>query len=168
MVNRTELLRLFARFPEAFWRHDVDMSLHHARKMASVAELAGIKSTFYLMPRGDEYNLFGPEGRDTVSQIINSGHKLGVHTWVPPGQNPETTAYADLELVKLRYPHTFGRRVSFHLPQKNVLWKDIPGIESAYHPRWEGRYFSDSRGKMPDLTGAGGRVQINLHPEWHL
>jgi hypothetical protein len=166
-VNREELLRTFARLPDAFWRHDVDVSLHAARRMATVAQLAGIRSTFYLMPRGDEYNLFGPEGRQTVSHILDCGHRLGVHTWVHTGQDPVATARADLDLVKLRYPHTFGKRVSFHMPKPDVLWRDLAGLENAYAPEWKGRYFSDSRGKMPDLSLVGGRVQISLHPEWH-
>jgi hypothetical protein len=54
------------------------------------------------------------------------------------------------------------------MPKPDVLWRDFAGLENAYAPEWEGRYFSDSRGKLPDLSLVGGRVQISLHPEWHL
>jgi hypothetical protein len=58
--------------------------------------------------------------------------------------------------------------LSFHCPPDCLLWRDIPGFESAYAPEWQGHYFADSRGAFlyGDPEDSDVRpLQINLHPE---
>lgn len=167
--SREQLLKLFTGAPRAFWRHDVDISLAAAVRMARFAEVAGVRSTFYLNPRCDFYNLFSREGRDTVRHILDCGHQLGVHVEDALG-DPEQDAANDLQLAEAWYgPVTFGRRVSFHMPKPAVLWRVFrPFFENAYAPEWEGRYVSDSRG-VPIAEQVTDDMQVSLHPEhWAL
>jgi hypothetical protein len=61
------------------WRHDVDFSMHAARKIAQIEHEEGIKSTFFLLLHSDFYNLFDKESRDCVREIISLGHEIGLH-----------------------------------------------------------------------------------------
>ena len=39
------------------WRHDVDFSLNRSLKLAQIEHEAGVRSTFFLNPHSDFYNL---------------------------------------------------------------------------------------------------------------
>jgi hypothetical protein len=77
--SQERLLRLFTKAPGAYWRHDVDVSLAAAVKMARFAEVAGVQSTFFLNPRCDFYNLFSREGEQAKAAILDAGHRIGLH-----------------------------------------------------------------------------------------
>lgn len=163
------LLRLFTSAPNAFWRHDVDVSLATAVKMARFAEVAGVKSTFYLAPRSDFYNLFSREGVAAVEAILNAGHGVGLHCHHREDDpwDVASTVDADRELVAAGYPYASWRAVSFHMPQLGVLWQDFEDFDNAYASEWEGRYLADSRRAFgaDKESRVGENMQINLHPE---
>jgi hypothetical protein len=166
--SQERLLRLFTKAPGAFWRHDVDVSLAAAVKMARFAEVAGVQSTFFLNPRCDFYNLFSREGEQAVEAIVDAGHKLGVHVDYRDG-SVKDAVLRDLRLIVQGYPSALQEptRVSFHMPPQRVLWADFNGFDNAYGSRWEGRYLSDSRrafGPVKEATVTDD-MQINLHPE---
>lgn len=174
---REQLLALFTQAPNAVWRHDIDVSLNAACQMARFAELAGVTSTFYLMLRGEHYNLLSPEGERAIATIIEHGHHIGLHVNHRSG-DPVDTAHADIDLADHAWPNVFHgydtatrtRRephVSFHMPRLSVLWRDFPTFENAYAAKWEGRYVSDSRGEWTAEKAARvtGDMQISLHPE---
>lgn len=165
--SKERLLDLFTQAPSAFWRHDVDVSLSAASKMAEMAQIGGVSSTFYLNPRSSFYNLFSSEGKATVAAIRDGGHKLGLHCDYRGG-NLLNTVKGDQRLLAAMYDGVFSDRVSFHMPPPSVLWRDFYWFENAYASRWKGRYLADSRGKA--LNGnVTDDMQVNLHPEhWNL
>lgn len=181
MDNSPErLLRLFTKAPHAFWRHDVDVSLSAAVKMARFAQLAGVKGTYFLWPRSPYYNLFSREGAEAVDVILEAGHCVGLHVDYRNGSVYETVR-RDTSLMMASYGYSVGRidptRVSFHMPPDCVLWRDFGGFESAYASKWEGRYLADSRGefgpekeaRLDEMVADGGPIQLNLHSEhWNL
>jgi hypothetical protein len=167
--TQERLLGLFTSAPRAFWRHDVDVSLSAAAKMARFAELAGVQSTFYLNPRSDFYNVFSREGRAAVKAITEAGHRVGLHCDYLNGSIENWVRY-DLDLLNAGYPGVFAKCVSFHMPPPRVLWRDFYEFDSAYASEWEGRYLSDSRREFGVEKGVrlaleGNDLQINLHPE---
>lgn len=169
------LLSLFTSRPDAFWRHDVDVSMDAARMMARFAQLAGVSSTFYIMPRAEFYNPFSSEGAFLIEHIVKCGHRLGVHCDFrgttdknSPAIAASIAAYGDWRLLDNAYPDVFEEKVSFHMPPPEILWVDLPGpMENAYGVRWKDRYLSDSRGILgnEDVLALEGPVQVNLHPE---
>jgi hypothetical protein len=161
------LLHLFTKAPGAFWRHDVDVSLPAAEHMARFAQLAGVQSTFYLMPRSDIYNLFSREGQRTVAAILECGHRLGLHCDYRTGSVTETVQ-RDQRLLEAGFPGVFENLVSFHMPPACVVWRDYEMFENAYAARWEGRYVADSRREFgPEKEAAiTNGMQVNLHPEY--
>lgn len=170
--SQERLLRLFTKAPGAFWRHDVDVSLSAAVKMARFAQVAGVQSTFYLNPRSDFYNLFSREGRAAVDAIQIAGHRLGLHcdcrirAVLPRVQR-------DRDLIEADYPGLFSDAVSFHMPGEWLLWRDFTAsgnfesFENAYGSKWKDRYLSDSRREFSEGKERliSDDVQINLHPE---
>lgn len=168
-----KLLELFLSAPEAFWRHDVDVDLKASIHIAQVAQVAGISSTFYLMPRSNFYNLFSPEGSMIVNHLSSLGHRLGIHVDYQSGDVADTVV-TDQLLIHVAYRELFDLdAVSFHMPPQEVLWKDFDTFENAYASRWRGHYVADSRGEWTDAketalaqhVADGTPVQVNLHPE---
>lgn len=168
--SRERLLDLFTSAPNAFWRHDVDISLQAAVRMARFAQVAGVKSTFYLNPRSDFYNLFSREAQRAIFTIRSAGHRIGLHCDLAPHIcGVEWMVERDLKLLRadgLVLGAVPG--VSFHMPDDRVLWRDFTGFESAYASKWEGRYVSDSR-RRPITVEVTDDMQVNLHPEhWRI
>jgi hypothetical protein len=164
--SQERLLRLFTKAPGAFWRHDVDLSLAAAVKMARFAQIAGVSSTFYLNPRSDFYNLFSREGEETVLAIAGTGHRLGLHVDYRNG-SVLRRVLSDRALVNAAYGPAFSNAVSFHMPPTCVLWIDQSEFESAYASKWKDRYLSDSRREFgPGKENlVSDDVQVALHPE---
>lgn len=167
--SRARLLKLFTSAPKAFWRHDVDLDLAAAVKMARFAQVAGVSSTFYLNPRCEFYNVFSREGEEAIKAIGEAGHSIGLHCDYRDDADVEIIVRDQIDLLAWAVSWLPDPTpVSFHMPGPAVLWKDFEGFENAYAAKWEGRYLSDSRGKP--LNGLlSNDHQINLHPEhWQL
>jgi len=161
------LLRIMTKAPGAFWRHDVDISLEAAAKMARFAQLAGVQATFYIMPRGEFYNPFSRAGAQAISAIHNHGQRLGIHCDYRTGDIHDAVK-RDGDILEVGYPGLFNLElVSFHMPPGSVLWRDFTGFENAYAPKWMGRYVADSRRQFGPEKEArvSNSMQIGLHPE---
>jgi hypothetical protein len=141
--------------------------------MAKFEYARGVSATYYVMARSPYYNPFSHHAQQAIRQIVTLGHSLGVHCDLDaqrdaPQDLSKAARDADVEhaLLAALYPVTY--RLSFHCPPAGVLWRDIPGFESAYAPEWQGHYFADSRGAFlyGDPEDSIVRpLQINLHPE---
>lgn len=144
---------------DVFWRHDVDLSLSAALKMAEFEAERGISAHYYLFIQGESPLYSVSEAANCSIQLRKLGHTVGQHV-------------DERDLPTNFRPHSLCREISFHCPTEKVLWKKIPGISSAYEPQWMGRYFADSDGSFkygdpePYLQSVPHPVQINLHPEW--
>lgn len=175
-MTTERLLRLYTTAPNAFWRHDVDVNLDAATKMARFAQLAGVRATFAIMARGEFYNPFSYEGREAIFAIKECGHRLIPHVHYRvngPGSIYETVD-EDRELWDIEYPGMFDHDlVCFHMPPREVLWQSYDGMighagfEHAHGPKWLGRYVSDSRREWTEEKEAlvADDMQIALHPE---
>lgn len=175
-LTTERLLRLYTEAPQAFWRHDVDVSLEAAVKMARFAELAGVKTTFAIMARGEFYNPFSHVGRGQLNEIRDCGHRLipHVHYRADGSASIYESVEEDLSLWAHECPGMFDLSlVCFHMPPRVVLWQrysgqgDHPAFEHAHGPQWLGKYISDSRREWTEEKEAqvGNDMQIALHPE---
>lgn len=142
--------------------------------MAELEAELGVRATYYVMARSPFYNPFSREGRRAVHRITDLGHRLGTHCDLDAARDSRiepTEAFGvacrDLGLLQTEFPK-ITRRLSFHCPPHGLVWREIPGFESAYAPRWEGRYRADSGGSFAygDPEDAEARpLQVNLHAE---
>jgi hypothetical protein len=60
------------------WRHDVDLSLHRATRLAEIEAEEGAVATYFVNPRWMLYNLEEPEILACVRRIIALGHQIDV------------------------------------------------------------------------------------------
>jgi hypothetical protein len=154
----------FTRFDHApengdlFLRHDVDLSLDAALRMAELEAEVGVKTTYLLMTESIFYNLASSEGVAALARLRDLGHAVGLHAVHP---NAELDGRFDAVL-------------SWHNPKPEYMAEPIPGVANAYAPPYFSRehYRSDSnqhwRSGCPHEELAAGAfqwLQILVHPE---
>lgn len=61
------------------WRHDCDYSLNRSLRLARIENREQIKSTYFLNPHCDFYNLLEKSQSQIVREIITLGHDIGLH-----------------------------------------------------------------------------------------
>jgi hypothetical protein len=66
-----------------FLRHDVDLSLDAAVRMAELEAERGARATYFLMSESIFYNLASPEGVAAVGRLRELGHGVGLHAVHP-------------------------------------------------------------------------------------
>lgn len=147
-------------------RHDVDLSLISAYKMAQMEYEEGVRSIYYIRFQSDYYNPLSPSSVAMLTKMVNMGHELGLHV--------ETTEVWDDEslvdnLNSLGLIFEF-KKFTFHINSyktKEFINQKYAGYENK---NIVPLYISDSRGEF-------GRDKIKwlkehnnytllIHPEW--
>lgn len=160
-------------------RHDVDVNLEFAVRMAAIEHDMGLNSTYFVMFRSPLYNLMSRHGAASLAKIREFGHQIALHfdcdavSW---GER-DVEEWLDFELDMLAF--ILGERVtafSLHQPSVAVIDRRIsrPGVINTYHPEhmFGLRYLSDSnrdwRGRDPlqEIQRANGGLQLLTHPMW--
>ena len=163
-----------------FMRHDIDFSLNAAQVMAQREQACGVKSTFYFMIRSNFYNLFSPEAKQTVCDISNLGHRVGLHFWYGANEmgnldlhHLEEVIQSEFSMIEYYYGNIFSRTVSFHNPPKEVLGLRLENCVNAYDDKYfkDIKYLSESNqnwreGDLYQIIEEGryNRLQILIHP----
>src|SRR5207249_12226167 len=62
-----------------YLRHDVDNSVESAVRMAEVEARAGAVSTYLVMVRSENYNVFTGANVDRLRRLRDLGHDVGLH-----------------------------------------------------------------------------------------
>jgi hypothetical protein len=151
----------FDRAPEKgdlILRHDVDLSLEAAVRMAEVEAEAGASSTWFLMTRSIFYNLSSKEGERTVARLRELGGRIAHHAVWP-----------DVDLDARFVPV-----VAWHNPDPEYMSAPIVGALNVMTAPWfdAEHYRSDSnadwRHGCPHAQLAAGGfewLQLLTHPE---
>ena len=166
--------------PLVIMRHDIDMDLEAALRMASLEKDLRIDSTYFFMVRCSLYNVFSSNGSEQVKQILVAGHHFGLHF--------DCSIYEDISADNLnRYiskecqllEQFFEQPVeaiSFHRPGR----LELSGVELEKWPNSyervfveEFEYFSDSRGNWARGNPLESEAFFNrknfhilVHPIW--
>ncbi len=144
-------------------RHDVDLSLVAAVRMAEVEAEAGVWSTWCLMTRSVFYNLASTEGDDAIARLRELGGRIAHHAVRP---------HIDLD-------ERFERVVAWHNPDAEYLTLPIDGAVNVMSSTWfdPAHFRSDSnqrwshRGNHHDCphaalaAGALDWLHLLIHPE---
>lgn len=163
-------------------RHDVDFSLNIALEIAKIEAELGIKSTFFLNPHSDFYNLLEQSQSEIVKQIMALGHDLGLHFDAPYHEISselmlENAIKKDVQLLEIFFETTI-KAFSFHNPNSFELSCEqdrYAGLVNCYSARFKNEvgYCSDSNGiwrheNMLEVLLEGGYkcLQILTHPNW--
>jgi hypothetical protein len=151
----------FDREPQAgdvLLRHDVDMSLDAALDMAELEAERGVAATYFLMTRGDYYNLDSRGGVAALARLRELGHRVGLH-----GVYPDATL-----------DDRFDPVVAWHTPDPDYMTVPLEGAVNVMQEPWfrPDRYRSDSnqhwRSGCPHEELARGGfewLQLLVHPE---
>jgi hypothetical protein len=195
-VNYRELLRLaltryrFARFGDrstdrhVLWRHDIDVSVNRALRLAEIEAEEGAIATYFVFPRCPFYNLLNDLTRVLMCRVLALGHDIGLH--FDPTQYPEALSCSGLSdaiaAERDLLAREFGKdpvAISFH--NFGVLEQTMPddetvcGLANAYSKRLRATYgyVSDSNGiwrhrRLRNVLDAAveERLQVLIHPEW--
>jgi hypothetical protein len=143
---------------DLFLRHDVDLSLDAALRMAELEAAAGVSATYFLMTDSVFYNLASKEGTAAVARLRELGHRIGLHAVYP----------------NLALDERFERVVAWHNPDPAFMAAPIPGAinvmeERYFHPE---TYRSDSNQRWRSVCPHEGLrarafpwLQLLVHPE---
>ena len=139
-------------------RHDVDLSLVAAVRVAEVEAEAGVWSTWCLMTRSVFYNLASPEGENALRRLRELGHRVGLHAVYP----------------RLELDDRFDPVVAWHNPDPDYMRAPVDGAINVMEEPWfdPETYRSDSnqhwRSGCPHeelRAGAFPWLQLLTHPE---
>jgi len=143
---------------DIYLRHDIDLSLDSALRMAELEAEHEVATTYLLMTESVFYNLASSEGVEAIARLRALGHSVGLHA-----------VYPNVEL-----DDRFDAVVSWHNPDPESMSKAIAGAINVYAEPYFARpsYRSDSnqhwRSGCPheELRGGGFPwLQILVHPE---
>jgi hypothetical protein len=139
-------------------RHDVDLSLHAAVRMAELEAEQGAAATYFLMTESVFYNLGSSEGRAAIERLRGLGHRVGLHAvW------PDATLDERFEPV-----------VAWHNPDPEYMTAPVAGAVNVMQAPWFSpeTYRSDSNQRWRHgcpheelAAGAFAWLQLLTHPE---
>jgi peptidoglycan/xylan/chitin deacetylase (PgdA/CDA1 family) len=143
---------------DLFLRHDVDLSLEAARTMARLERELGAHATYFMLTESVFYNLDSALGRDTIAELRDLGHAVGLHAVHPRATRDDR----------------FDAVVAWHNPDPDYVHEPVSGMVNVMQAPWftKGRYRSDSNQHWREgcphdelRTGAFEWLQLLVHPE---
>jgi hypothetical protein len=137
-------------------RHDVDLSLDAALRMAELEAEAAAVATYFLMTRSEFYNLDSASGAAAVERLRELGHRVGLHAvWPHVDRDPR-----------------FDQVLAWHNPDPEYMRASVDGFVNVMEAPWADVYRSDSnqhwRQGCPHeelRSGSFERLQLLTHPE---
>jgi hypothetical protein len=172
-------------FPEAdpdqahlVLRHDVDLDLRSAVAVAAAEEPLGVESTFFLMVRGDCYNLLDGAARRAVRELVAMGRRIGLHLDVTLYEPDELADGAARELDVLAWvAGQAPEAISFHRPAPHLVGQDevLFSVPHTYQKHFVESiaYVSDSQGRFrfghpleSEAFLERRALHLLLHPIW--
>lgn len=166
------------------WRHDVDISVHRAYKLALIEKEEGIFSTYFIHLHSKFYNALEDEVAGKIVELLHLGHQLGLHFDLGFYDFlPDKTKDVEflLEQEQRMMQTVFQTKISsfsLHNPRPEDLKNLRPGMISGMvnanseYIRENYSYCSDSNGywRFQDLgdllaDAADEKIHILTHPE---
>ena len=140
-------------------RHDVDLSLDAAVRMAELESDAGASATYFLMTESVFYNLDSSEGVAAIERLRELGHRVAQHAVYPNAPRDERFD----PVVAWHNPDPEYMRAPLHDGRINVMqdpWFDPATYRSDSNQHWRsGCPHDDLR------AGAFPWLQLLTHPE---
>ena len=134
-------------------RHDVDLSLDGALRLAEVEAEAGAPATYFLMTRSVFYNLASEEGERSIARLRELGHRVGLHAVHP----------------HLDFDERFDPVLAWHNPDPDYMREPVAGAINVMQTPWfDPAAYQHWRSGCPhdDLrAGSFAWLQLLTHPE---
>lgn len=139
-------------------RHDVDLSLDAALRLARLEREHGATATYFLMTESMFYNLDSDTGRTALRELRELGHAVGLHAMYPRASHDER----------------FDSVLAWHNPKPDYVHEPVSGFVNVMQPPWftKGKYRSDSNQHWREgcphdelARSAFDWLQLLMHPE---
>jgi hypothetical protein len=143
---------------DLFLRHDVDLTLEAALELAHLEAERGVQATYFLMTESVFYNLDSALGRETLRELRELGHAVGLHAVHPRAERDDR----------------FDAVLAWHNPEPEYVNDPVEGVVNVMQPPWftKGKYRSDSNQHWREgcpheelRAGAFEWLQLLVHPE---
>jgi hypothetical protein len=163
-------------------RHDVDISLADAVRLAEMEAELGVRSTFFVLATGRRYDLLSPHSVDNLHRLLELGAEIGLHydtgrSYLDPQLIAGAIAGARKTLEKAAGVPVLGG--TMHMPRRAVMHPtraDILLAGLTYDPGDEEfnrgtKFLSDSRrswndGCLCQHLGRSPKLYALIHPFW--
>ena len=158
-------------------RHDVEVSVSSALRLAEADMEAGIRSTFFFLQTGD-YNIFEEDEAFKIQQMLEWGHDVGLHYDVglfeSMGIDPKIIIKSQIQVFE-DFFDTKIYATSSHLPMRSEKTISLPGVVDVYDLLYleEMKYLSDStqvwrEGVVTKLLDKYPQIHLLMHEYiWH-
>jgi hypothetical protein len=169
------------------WRHDIDLSVHRARKLAQIEKEENVIATYFIHLHSEFYNALEKDVAENIIKIIELGHTIGLHfdinfyySQCSLPRNIINSMEYYLKLEKDLLEKMFHQKItvfSFHNPElSNLLQVNkeyINDMVNVYSPYFKENYTycSDSNGywrfrRLEDILqeASAKKLQILTHP----
>lgn len=168
--------------PRLYVRHDIDVCLDAALRLAELEAGIGVAATYMFIPTSTLYDVASANGRARLRRIQELGHEVAIHFDVAtsgiadPEDRETLVRRIDEQCASLsEITGSPVRSVSFHRPLPIFLKGPdrIGDRVNAYSVTLMEYYCSDSAGRwrsgnpLDHLPGSAARVaQLLTHPIW--
>lgn len=166
---------------EIIVRHDIDLDLKKAFKMAEIEKNAGVKANYFFWITSPFYNIFDSDNSLIVKNIIKLGHNVGIH-FDEGAYNCSSEGELEQFIMKEinMFEMYFQYRpnvVSFHMPRKELLNNNFKfsNFVNTYHNKFfkQYKYLSDSEMRWREgcvckklKLNMYSKIQVLVHPIW--
>jgi len=143
---------------DLFLRHDIDLSLAAAVRMAELEAERGVSATYFVMTQSSFYDLESAAGEGALARLRSLGHRIGLHP-VYPNAN---------------WDDRFDLVFAWHNPEPSFMTTGVDGLVNVMAPPWfdEEHYRSDSNQRWrhghPGAALAANEfdwLHLLIHPE---
>jgi len=162
-------------------RHDVDISLDYALKMAKLEKEHGLRATYFILLHSSYYNALSKSNTKIIKEISDLGHEIGLHY-------DTDFLYADKKKIILQIQREsqilsdlIGKQITSIAQHNTSISKDLDfksnlkneGFIDSRDPEIlkQTKYISDSgrywrEGCMCKHINKHEKLQILTHPIW--
>lgn len=163
-------------------RHDIDLEIEKAVKMAEIEHDIGVSSTYFVLVSSNFFNVFSKRNQAYLREICDMGHTVGLHFDEVKYDDGQTDLVQAMEQEAALLEQCLGhevRSLSMHRPSQTTLEADykVAGgrIVNSYGTEFFHRhkYVSDSRRYWREdvisiiKSGEYDRLHVLTHPFWY-
>ena len=163
-------------------RHDVDVSLEYALKMAKLEQKMGIRSSFFVRVRASFYDICEAINIERLTALTEMGFEIGLQEEVGRFTSDHNEAIELVRIDKAVLERILDRPVygvATHLPKWTAIQITPEVLERAgfkYNPgeeifNQEAIFVSDSnkcwkKYSLEEALGQSDKILANIHPVW--
>ncbi|MEO6890425.1 MAG: hypothetical protein ABI456_13655 [Ktedonobacteraceae bacterium] len=158
-------------------RHDIDISLHLALKIARIEHEQGIRATYFVTLHSPFYNTLSRSNAEHMAQLHLWGHQIALHVDQTAYEGDFAKALLEIKALAQFYPYINTQLASLHSPinleqMPLAAFKELHNVYGSIFNK-DMTYLSDSTGRWrfghpldSEAFKARKPIQLLTHPIW--